>query len=93
MSAVYSIIDNTNPHTVYFRGFHVDFWKDHRACGVNDEWDYCYIRAWTNHGPIDCRFEDKQHYNQMLPVLDRIFELGQDKAKEDLRKFLNIKDN
>lgn len=85
------MIDNDNPHTVYYPAYTVSYYKKNTAVGIKDEWD----RAVFQHaGGFGGEYEvtSTVKYDRLRSLLESVYRAGMSQSKSEIRQILGIKD-
>lgn len=82
-----------NPHRVPYKWGSIAYWKEHTACGVNDEWDRCEVAVPPASLPgfnIERAPYGEAQRDRIIRMLDIAFARGRADKVLEIRQVLEL---
>lgn len=75
-------------HTVRHRGYIVNYWKDHVACGREDNWTQAHIITHSDSYKSEYYVKTKYELEKIMAILDHVFEAGKKQRSKEIAELI-----
>lgn len=71
-----------------YNGYLVNYWKDHVACGRDDDWTQANVIAYRDSYKSEYYVKSKYELEKIMVILDHVFEAGKKQRSKEIAELI-----
>ena len=75
-------------HTTRHSGYIVNYWKNHTACGSEDDWSQAHVITHSDSYKSEYYVKSKYELEKIMAILDYVFEAGKKQRSKEIAELI-----